>query len=146
LHRFKVKSGNTGRVSPSFCWPWSNPKSDGTLQDGVFTGYYDRPWNAKPDARILAEGIPKSNLWAYDPTKKKQVGCVYTVQRFEFDYAAVIFGNDLTYNFDQQTWKGHPENSANNIVKRSKNNFHRTNQKHLQSTTITRNERMLSSS
>ncbi len=26
-------------------------------------------------------------------------------------------------NFDEQTWKGHPENSADNIVKRSKNNF-----------------------
>jgi DUF2075 family protein len=23
----------------------------------------------------------------------------------------------------EQTWKGHPENSADNIVKRSKNNF-----------------------
>jgi hypothetical protein len=31
--------------------------------------------------------------------------------------------NDLTYNFDKQTWKSHPENSADNIVKRSKNNF-----------------------
>ena len=49
--------------------------------------------------------------------------CVYTARGFEFDFVGVIFGNDLTYNFDQQTWKGHPENSADNIVKRSKNNF-----------------------
>jgi DUF2075 family protein len=49
--------------------------------------------------------------------------CVYTAQGFEFDYAGVIFGNALTYNFDEQTWKGHPENSADNVVKRSKNNF-----------------------
>jgi DUF2075 family protein len=79
--------------------------------------------NAKPDARIIAEGIPKSNLWAYDPNGINQIGCVYTAQGFEFDYAGVIFGNDLTYNLDEQTWKGHPENSADNVVKRSKNNF-----------------------
>ena len=30
--RNKVKAGNTGRVSAGFCWPWSNPKSDGTLE------------------------------------------------------------------------------------------------------------------
>jgi uncharacterized protein len=121
--RTKVKAGYTGRVSAGFCWPWSNPKADGTLEDDVNIGDYRRPWNAKPDARIIAEGIPKSNLWAYDPNGINQVGCVYTAQGFEFDYAGVIFGNDLTYNFDQQTWKGHPENSADNIVKRSKNNF-----------------------
>jgi uncharacterized protein len=65
--------------------------------------------------------LPK--LWAYDPNGINQVGCVCTAQGFEFDYAGVIFGNDLTYNFDQQTWKGHLENSADNIAKRSKNNF-----------------------
>jgi DUF2075 family protein len=97
--------------------------SQKTLEDDVIIGDYRRPWNAKPDARIIAEGIPKSNLWAYDPNGINQVGCVYTAQGFEFDYAGVIFGNDLTYNFDEQTWKGHPENSADNVVKRSKNNF-----------------------
>ncbi len=76
-----------------------------------------------PTPEYLADGIPKSNLWAYDPNGINQIGCVYTAQGFEFDYAGVIFGNDLTYNFDEQTWKGNPENSADNIVKRSKNNF-----------------------
>lgn len=110
--RTKVKAGYTGRVSAGFCWPWSNPKSDGSLEDDVIIGDYRRPWNAKPDARILAEGIPKSNLWAYDPNGINQVGCVYTAQGFEYDYAGIIIGNDLIYNFDEQTWKGHPENSA----------------------------------
>ena len=42
---------------------------------------------------------------------------------FEFDYVGVIFGNDLVYNFDQQSWTGHPENSADAIVKRAKEKF-----------------------
>jgi uncharacterized protein len=50
------------------------------------------------------------------------VHAFYTAQGFEFDYAGVIFGNDK-YNLDQQTWKGHPENSEDQVVKRSKNNF-----------------------
>jgi uncharacterized protein len=121
--RTKVSIGYTGRITAGFCWPWSDPKNDGTLEDDVVIGDYRKPWNAKPDAKILAGDIPKSNLWAYDPNGINQIGCVYTAQGFEFDFAGVIFGNDLTYNFDKQTWQGYPENSADNVVKRSKTNF-----------------------
>lgn len=121
--RDKVKAGHTGRVTAGFCWDWSNPNPDGTLKDDVTIGDYRRPWNAKPEARILAPKIPKSNIWAHDPNGIDQIGCIYTAQGFEFDYIGVIFGNDLVYNFDEQTWKGHPENSADNVVKRSKDKF-----------------------
>jgi hypothetical protein len=36
--------------------------------------------------------------WAYKPEGIKQVGCIYTAQGFEFDYAGVIIGPDLIYN------------------------------------------------
>lgn len=121
--RDKVRAGYTGRVTAGFCWDWSNPNPDGTLKDDVTIGDYHRPWNAKPEARILASGIPKSNLWAHDPNGIDQIGCIYTAQGFEFDYVGVIFGNDLVYNFDEQAWKGHAENSADNVVKRSKDKF-----------------------
>lgn len=121
--RDKVRSGYTGRVTAGFCWDWSNPNPDGTLKDDVVIGDYRRPWNAKPESRILAPGIPKSNLWAYDTNGIDQIGCVYTAQGFEFDYVGVIFGNDLLYDFDEQTWKGHPENSADNVVRRPKDRF-----------------------
>jgi DUF2075 family protein len=119
----KVKEGYTGRITAGFCWDWSNPNPDGTLKDDVVIGDYRRPWNAKPEARILAPGIPKSNVWAYDPSGINQIGCIYTAQGFEFDYAGLIFGNDLVYDFDEQSWKGYPENSADNVVKRSKAKF-----------------------
>ncbi len=50
-----------------------------------------------------------------------QVGCVYTAQGFEFDYAGVIFGNDLIYNPETHTWEGHSENSFDGQVKNSPN-------------------------
>jgi SOS-response transcriptional repressor LexA len=44
---------------------------------------------------------------------------VYTAQGFEFDYIAVIFGNDLVYDLDQEDWKAAPEKSHDTQVKRS---------------------------
>jgi DUF2075 family protein len=121
--REKVKFGFTGRMTAGFCWSWSDSNPDGTLKDDVVIGNYKRPWNAKPESRILAKGIPKSNVWAHDPNGINQIGCVYTAQGFEFDYAGVIFGNDLVYDFDRQEWKGQPQNSADGVVKRSKEKF-----------------------
>jgi DUF2075 family protein len=119
----RVKQGFTGRVTAGFCWDWSDPNPDGTLKDDVRIGDFIRPWDARPEARKLAPGIPKASLWAYDPNGINQIGCVYTAQGFEFDYVGVIFGNDLVYNFNKQSWEGHPENSSDQVVKRSKSAF-----------------------
>ncbi len=121
--RNKVQEGHTGRVTAGFCWKWSNPRQEGTLLEDVVIGNYKRPWDAKPDARKLAPGIPKASLWAYDPAGIDQVGCVYTAQGFEFDYVGVIFGEDIIYDFDKQAWIGLKENSADEVVKRSKDQF-----------------------
>jgi uncharacterized protein len=121
--REKVAKGNTGRVTAGYCWHWSMPDSEGNLNDDVVIGNYKRPWDARPEARKLAKGIPKATLWADDPNGIDQVGCVYNAQGFEFDYAGVIMGPDLRYNFDQQAWEGHPENSHDTMVKRDKERF-----------------------
>ncbi len=121
--RQKVKEGFTGRVTAGFCWDWSMPNPDGTLKDDVVIGDYRRPWDAKPEATRLAPGIPKASLWAYDPNGINQIGCVYTAQGFEFDYAGVIIGEDLVYDFDKQDWIGDPKKSSDSVVKRSKDRF-----------------------
>jgi len=82
---------------------------------------YKRPWNAKPEAKRLAPGIPKASLWANDPNGINQIGCIYTAQGFEFDYVGVIFGKDLVYDLDKQAWIGNLNNSSDNVVKRSQN-------------------------
>jgi len=120
--RKKASEGYSSRMAAGFCWKWSKKiKDDGTLVDDVVIGDYRRPWNARPEARKLASGIPKSNLWATEPGGINQIGCIYTAQGFEFDYIGVIFGNDLGYNFDQQNWIGNPANSGDPVVKRSHN-------------------------
>lgn len=121
--RERVSDGYTSRLTAGFCWPWSDPNEQGLLLPDVQIGDYKKPWNAKPDARRLANGIPKAPLWAYDPNGINQIGCIYTAQGFEFDYVGVIVGNDLTYNFDDQTWIGHRENSFDAPVKKAQDKF-----------------------
>jgi hypothetical protein len=119
----KAGEGYTARLTAGFCWPWSMPDQDGNLLNDVKIGDFQRPWDAKPGAAKLAKGIPKSELWAYDPSGIEQIGVVYTAQGFEFDYVGVIVGLDLKYDLSTQTWVGDPTQSADSVVKRSKENF-----------------------
>lgn len=122
--REKAEQGYTARMTAGFCWPWSDQNPDGSLKDDVVIGDYRRPWNAKHDATRLPKGVPKAQTWAYDEGGMEQIGCIYTAQGFEFDYVGVIFGKDLTYNFDKAQWEGHKEASEDGLVKkRSGNRF-----------------------
>lgn len=120
--RRRANEGNTARLTAGFCWPWSKkPLADGTLENDVQIGSYQRPWNARPEATRLASGIPKANLWAHESGGLDQIGCVYTAQGFEFDYVGVILGRDLRYDFDSQAWIGDKLESGDPVVKRAKN-------------------------
>jgi hypothetical protein len=121
--RKSLEEKSTARLAAGFCWPWSNPRSNGTLVDDVVIGDYVRPWNAKSDSGSLAPGIPKESLWAYDSGGVNQIGCVYTAQGFEFDYVGVIFGPDLVYVPEAADWKGDKTKSFDTVVKRSGDRF-----------------------
>ncbi len=115
LVRQRAEEDYSARVTAGFCWPWSDPNNDGSLVDDVKIGTFSRPWNAKHDARRLAKGIPKASYWATDPGGLGQVGCVYTAQGFEFDYAGVIWGDDLVIR--NGTWVGQVSASRDHVVK-----------------------------
>lgn len=120
--RDKVADGVTARMMAGFCWPWSKPLGDGTLIPDVEVGSWRMPWNARSDAGRLASGIPKESDWAREAGGVEQVGCIYTAQGFEFDYAGVIFGPDLVYR-EGLGWIGQRERSEDRVVKRSGDQF-----------------------
>ena len=78
--------------------------------------------------RSLATGslhreFASASLWATDPNGINQIGCVYNIQGFELDYIGVIWGRDLVYRFDKHDWVGEKGESADSVVKRSKEQF-----------------------
>ncbi|MGR7026361.1 DUF2075 domain-containing protein [Geodermatophilus sp. URMC 62] len=87
------------RMAAGYCWPWSDPRKDGTLVPDVRIGDWARPWNLKGD-RSVGEA-PPSALWASEPAGFGQVGCVYTAQGFEYDWNGVLIGPDLVWRTDR---------------------------------------------
>ncbi|WP_051451634.1 DNA/RNA helicase domain-containing protein [Actinospica robiniae] len=61
----------------------------------VKIGGWHRPWNAKSLTR--RGDVPPSLLWATTPGGFEQLGCVYTAQGLEYDWAGVIVGDDLVW-------------------------------------------------
>lgn len=91
--RARMAEGWSARMTAGFCWPWSEAQSDKTLVPDVRIGDWARPWNAKSTARV-GEAPPKQ-LWGTAKGGFGQIGCIYTAQGLEFDWAGVIIGPDL---------------------------------------------------
>lgn len=127
--RAKDAEGLNARLMAGYCWPWSDPVPEGgpgdrnVLIDDIVIDGFSMPWNAKPEATRLARGIPKSHLWAYDAGGIDQVGCIYTAQGFEFDYAGVIFGPDLVYREEEGGWIARLDESHDRGAKTGKDSF-----------------------
>lgn len=94
----KAQQGETARLVAGFCWPWSDSDASGLVEDVKIAGW-SKPWNNKSDRRI--GDAPPSALWATEAGGLGQVGCIYTAQGFEFDWAGVILGPDLIWRDDQ---------------------------------------------
>lgn len=94
----KLEGGYSARITAGYCWPWSDPRPDGTLVPDVRIYDWSKPWNLKGDRSV--GGAPAAALWATDPAGFDQVGCVYTAQGFEYDYSGVILGADLVWRED----------------------------------------------
>ena len=113
IRRHNKEEPNSARIVAGFCWPWSNPSLDGSLVNDVKIGNFEMPWEKKDQFW----------KWAIDDSGMEQVGTVYTAQGFEFDYIAIIFGNDLIYNPAENRWGAVPENSHDTQVKRNNPNL-----------------------
>lgn len=94
-----LAQGYGARMTAGYCWPWSDPRMDGTLVPDVQVGSWSRPWNLKSERSVA--GAPPSSLWATDAAGFGQVGCVYTAQGFEYDWNGVIIGPDLVWRGDR---------------------------------------------
>ena len=103
----KNSDGFKARMTAGYCWLWHDPNEDGTLPKDVKIGSWEKPWNVKGDRGV--GGYMSGELWAIDPKGFDQIGCVYTVQGFEYDWNGVIMGPDLVWRTDR--WVAVPSGS-----------------------------------
>ena len=94
-----LDEGYGARIAAGYCWPWSDPREDGSLVPDVRIDAWSHPWNLRGDRAV--GGAPPAPLWATDPAGFGQVGCVYTAQGFEYDWNGVIIGPDLVWRTDR---------------------------------------------
>lgn len=97
--RAEMIRGSNARMTAGYCWPWSDPRDDGTLVPDVVIDGWQRPWNLRGDRSV--GGAPPSALWATADGGFDQVGCVYTAQGFEYSWNGVIIGPDLVWRDDR---------------------------------------------
>ena len=109
----KNSEGYKARITAGYCWQWHDPNPDGSLPLDVQIGDWKRPWNVKSDRSI--GGYLSGELWAIDPKGFDQIGCVYTVQGFEYDWNGVIMGPDLVWRKDR--WVAVPSGSKDPAMK-----------------------------
>lgn len=109
--RTKMAVGYSARLVAGFCWEWSDPLPTGERVADVRIGDWHRPWNRKPrDMWRKRVGSPERpsehpyKVWANEPRGFDEIGCIYSAQGLEFDYVGVIFGSDLQWNDQAQTW------------------------------------------
>jgi DUF2075 family protein len=115
IRKRNIEKKNSARIVAGFCWPWSEPKPDGTLVPDVRIGDFAMPWEKKDTFW----------KWATDDSGMEQIGTVYTAQGFEFDYIGVIFAKDLVFDSQTKQWKSIPDNSYDTQAKRKNENLTR---------------------
>ncbi len=121
LKKKEEKKSNSARLVAGYCWPWHDPKPDGTLVNDVKIGDFEMPWETKGEHAV--GGYPVWYQWAYKPNGFRQVGCIYTAQGFEFDYIGVIIGPDLKYNKQTDSLYGDMSATRDSTLKRDPSNF-----------------------
>lgn len=110
--------GQSARMVAGFCWPWSDPNPDKSLEPDVVIGEWSHPWNRKVVGSPPDSKHPYT-IWATQDEGFKEVGCIYSAQGFEFDYCGVIVGDDLAWDDEANQWVAHPQTSYDSVVKRS---------------------------
>lgn len=93
--RQKANEGFNARMLAGYAWEWTAAEkgnSNAQIADVSIPAFdFNMPWNSRSIG----------STWAIDDAGINQIGCVHTAQGLEFDYVAVIVGNDL--QFDNRT-------------------------------------------
>ncbi len=91
IKKLQDKENEVGlaRLMSGYCWKWKsteNPDSPDAVIDNVRL-----TWN-----KVTSD-------WINSTTDVREMGCIHTVQGYDLNYAAVIFGEEISYNPTQNS-------------------------------------------
>ena len=80
---------NRARIVAGYCYDWNSQFNKDAFDVVIQSekGLFQKKWN----------NPAKRELWAVEPNRFEEIGCVHTCQGMEFEYVGVIIGNDLQY-------------------------------------------------
>lgn len=96
----------------------TEPNSIEQIPHDIRIGNWSAPWIEKTGLD-LPPNQHQYFKWARDDSYFSQVGSIYSVQGFEFDYIGLIFGDDLVIRNGK--WETKLENNNDNQFKSLKN-------------------------
>ena len=82
-------SENRARIVAGYCYDWNSQYDKGKYDVVIQSKYglFQKKWN----------NPAKRELWAVEPNRFEEIGCIHTCQGMEFEYVGVIIGKDLQY-------------------------------------------------
>lgn len=94
------------RLIAGFSWKWISKKNK--LLKDIKIEDVELMWNSTPDD------------WINSKNAVEEVGCIHTTQGYDLNYAGVIFGNEISYDFSQnkiviKSENYHDKNGKNTI-------------------------------
>jgi len=125
----QLASKKSARLVAGFCWNWSDPSPDGSLVPDIriktTNGLWTRPWNRKAIGTFSPDSHPYT-LWNTKPLDKAldEVGCIYSIQGFDFDSVGLIWGEDLVWR-NGFGWVPQPERSFDKDIQYFNSNIRR---------------------
>ncbi|MEM8510001.1 MAG: DNA/RNA helicase domain-containing protein [Bacteroidota bacterium] len=98
ITQIKKRNSEIGlsRLIAGFSWKWKS-KNDKSLKD-IKIENTELMWNSTPDD------------WINSKNSIDEVGCIHTTQGYDLNYAGVIFGNEISYDFSRNEIVVKPEN------------------------------------
>ncbi|MCR9226172.1 MAG: DUF2075 domain-containing protein [Flavobacteriaceae bacterium] len=94
--RKRDNESGLARLISGFSWKWIS-KNDKSLKD-IKIGERELMWNGTPDD------------WINSENSINEVGCIHTTQGYDLNYSGIIFGNEISYDPQEQKIIIKPEN------------------------------------
>jgi uncharacterized protein len=88
-HKAEGSEHGLCRMLAGYAWDWKT-KKDSSASHDIKIGEVELRWNSE------------ASDWVTSPNSINEVGCIHTIQGYDLNYAGVIIGPELSYDFENE--------------------------------------------